>query len=441
MNIQAIIANRRDGRPHSFQELEFLSRGAAKGEIADYQLAAWLMAAYLNPLSPQETAWLTLAMAGSGERLDLSELPKPWVDKHSTGGVGDKTTIALLPILAACGLTVVKMSGRGLGITGGTIDKLSSVPGFRLDLTPQEMKDQAGRIGLALTGQTPNLAPADKALYALRDATGTVSSVPLIVSSILSKKIAGGADTLVLDVKCGSGAFMPDLQAATRLARSLAETAALAGLNTHLAITDMDQPLGRTVGNALEVREAIDTLNGRSRGRFAELCVQLAGLTLFAAGLESSLEAGVSRADAALRNGGAGSKAELWFEAQGGDPKLISDPAALPEAPVRFEVRSDQEGFVRRVDARIVGEVVVELGGGRRRKEDQIDPAVGLECLKEVGDEARSGEALFVVHARSHSDAEQAAARLQEAVTFDPAPAARSPLILEHIAPSSQQPI
>ncbi|HZH98209.1 MAG TPA: thymidine phosphorylase, partial [Fimbriimonadaceae bacterium] len=230
MDVQRFIATRRDRGRHTREDLSWFAKAAAAGEIPDYQLSAWLMAAYLNPLDEQETAWLTVAMAESGQRLDLTGLPKPWVDKHSTGGVGDKTTLVLLPLLAACGLTCVKMSGRGLGITGGTIDKLSSVPGFRTDLSPEEMKKQAGEIGLALTGQTPDLAPADKVLYALRDATATVSSMPLIVSSILSKKLAGGAEALVLDVKCGSGAFMKTRSEADALAESLASTAALAGL-------------------------------------------------------------------------------------------------------------------------------------------------------------------------------------------------------------------
>ena len=240
MDIQTIIATKRDGKKHTREELRWLTRAAATKSVPDYQLAAWLMAAFIHPLDQEETAWLTLEMADSGERLDLTGLPKPWVDKHSTGGVGDKTSIVVLPILAACGLTVVKMSGAGLGITGGTVDKLSSIPGFRLDLSPDEMKSQAKRIGLALTGQTPNLAPADKTLYSLRDTTATVASVPLIVSSILSKKVAGGADTVVLDVKCGSGAFMRNLDEAKTLAEALIATAKLVGLNLYAG--DVDGP-------------------------------------------------------------------------------------------------------------------------------------------------------------------------------------------------------
>ncbi len=284
VDVQNISSKRQQGLGNSRQELRIVADGAADGSLTDEELTAWLKAAYDHPLSPEETAQLTLAMAESGERLDLTGLPKPWVDKHSTGGVGDKTTIVLLPLLAACGLTVVKMSGRGLGITGGTVDKLGSVPGFRLDLSPDEMKEQAGRIGIALTGQTPRLAPADKRLYALRDVTGTVGSVPLIVSSILSKKIAGGAETVILDVKCGSGAFMKTLLKAEALAQALQDTANLCALNLHTSITDMDQPLGHAVGNALEVKEAIRVLKGEEIGRFRDLCLHFAGKALLATG-------------------------------------------------------------------------------------------------------------------------------------------------------------
>lgn len=303
MNFQDIIAAKRDGLKHTKPELEWLAKAAACGEVPDYQLSAWLMAAYLHPLDSEETAWLTLSMAGTGERLDLTGLPKPWVDKHSTGGVGDKTTIVLLPLLAACGLTMVKMSGRGLGITGGTVDKLLSVPGFRMDLTPEELKAQAKRIGLAITGLTPNLAPADKVLYALRDATATVDSIPLIVSSILSKKIAGGAETVVLDVKAGSGAFMKTVPEARKLASALSDTAAIAGLKTRLAITDMSQPLGRTVGNSLEVEEAGAVLTGNEPSRFAELCLDLAALTLVAVGVEPGMDRARAKALHALAGG------------------------------------------------------------------------------------------------------------------------------------------
>ncbi len=433
MNIQEIIAAKRDGLKHTREELNWLAKAAASGEAADYQLSAWLMAAYLHPLDAEETAWLTLAMADSGERLDLTGLPKPWVDKHSTGGVGDKTSIVLLPLLAACGLTVVKMSGRGLGITGGTVDKLSSVPGFRMDLSPEELKAQAKRIGLAITGQTPNLAPADKVLYALRDATATVGSVPLIVSSIMSKKIAGGAETLVLDVKSGSGAFMKTHDEAKVLAIALQNTAKRAGLNVRLAITDMSQPLGRTVGNALEVAEAAAVLTGNEVSRFQELCVDLCSLTLFAAGTVPDLESGRTKGLDALASGAALAKAEAWFEAQGADPSVIVRPDKLPSAPIRKRISAEQAGWIEKVDAESVGRAVVALGGGRERKDDVIDPAVGIEVHVEVGSRVESGEPLLTIHASSEGAAAQAEATVRAGLGISNSEVKRFNPILEFV--------
>ncbi|MFQ3588158.1 MAG: thymidine phosphorylase, partial [Fimbriimonadaceae bacterium] len=356
MSIADILAARRDGRPHTQAEIRRLVVGAADGSIPDYQLAAWLMAAFLRPLSLDETAWLAEAMADSGERMDLSALPKPWVDKHSTGGVGDKTTLVLAPLLAACGLTVVKMSGRGLGITGGTIDKLASVPGFRTDLDPEQMLAQAGRIGVALTGQTPRLAPADKTLYALRDATQTVASLPLIVSSILSKKIAGGAETVVLDVKAGSGSFMPTFEKAVELAEWLREVGSRCGLHVRTAITDMDQPLGRAVGNAVEVKEALRVLKGTERGRFRDLCLELAGLTLAASGRAPARAEGRRHAEEALDSGRALAKAFEWFEAQDAD-RTVFETEDWGVAPYRCEVRASSSGWVASLSAGVVGQV------------------------------------------------------------------------------------
>ncbi len=387
MDFLEVIARKRDGGGNSFIDFDFLARGAADGTIPDYQLSAWLMAAYLTPLSPQETAALTLAMANSGERIDLTGLPKPWVDKHSTGGVGDKTTIVLLPLLAACGLTVVKMSGRGLGITGGTVDKLASVPGFRMDLSPEEMKSQAPRVGVAITGQTRRLAPADKVLYALRDATGTVESVPLIVSSILSKKIAGGAEIVVLDVKCGSGAFMKSLDEARELARWLCDIGKMCGLDVRASITDMDQPLGHAVGNALEIKEAIRVLNGE-QGRLRDLCLHFAGV---------ALRGSVVDAERALDSGAAVEKAREWFAAQGGELAVFeSENWCL--APVVTPVFAEESGWVERIDAQTVGTLVVNLGGGRKKKEDTVDPSVGVMLHVEVGDRIEKGQLLYEIH-------------------------------------------
>lgn len=386
------IEVRRDGGRQSADELWGLAQAAGQGQAPDYQLAAWLMAAYIHPLDADETAALTLGMADSGMRLDLTGLPKPWVDKHSTGGVGDKTSLVLVPLLAACGLTVVKMSGRGLGITGGTLDKLSSVPGFRLDLTPEELVAQAKDVGLALTGQSPRLAPADKVLYALRDATGTVASIPLIVSSILSKKLAGGAETVVIDVKCGSGAFMRDLTAARELASALTDTGKRCGLNVRTAISDMNQPLGSAVGNAVEVAEALRILrNGAQTGpeaRFERLCLELAGHTLAAVGID------IDPAKA-LRSGAAYTKAVAWFRAQGA---TVLDPPL--ERLVETDLTAPAAGFVSRVDAGSVGELVLDLGGGRRRKDDVVDLQVGVTVHKVVGDAVMAGEPVVTVRSR-----------------------------------------
>jgi pyrimidine-nucleoside phosphorylase len=414
MDMKSIIATRRDNKRHSEAELRWLAEGAANHTVPDYQIAAWLMAAYLNPLNDEETAWLTIAMAESGERIDLSGLPKPWVDKHSTGGVGDKTTIVVLPLLAACGLTLVKMSGRGLGVTGGTVDKLSSIPGFRLDLSPDEMKEQAGRIGLALTGQTPNLAPADKTLYAIRDATGAVSNIPLLVSSILSKKIAGGAETVVLDVKCGTGAFMQTTQEARLLARGLAQTAKLCGLNTRIVISEMNQPLGSAIGNALEVAEALEVLGGKG-GRFTDLCVDLCAIALEASGVAADRKAAGDRVLQALSSGAALAKAYEWFQAQG-----APEGFELPKAPVQRTVTAKDAGWVSRIDAETVGWAVISLGGGRQKKEDDIDPSVGVVLAAEVGQRVERGQELFTVHARTDADAQAAAGRVMSGLQVAP---------------------
>lgn len=430
MNVVDLIAKKRDHGIHTYEELSFLAQGAATGLIPDYQLSAWLMAAYLNPLDEQETAWLTKAMAESGERIDLEGLPKPWVDKHSTGGVGDKTTLVLLPILAACGLTVVKMSGRGLGITGGTIDKLGSIPGFRLDLRPEEMKSQAARIGLALTGQSPNLAPADKALYALRDVTATVGSIPLIVSSILSKKIAGGADTIVLDVKCGSGAFMETLPEAEKLAQALVRTGALLGLSVKASISDMAQPLGSMVGNALEVREAFEVLSGNAPDkRFLNLCLHYSGETLDACGKAGSIEDGKAQAEDAIGSGEALAKFKEWVSAQGGDG--FWDTNSLPKAKVIEPIRvGGPGGYVQSIDARAIGQAVIDLGGGRKKKDDQLDLSVGIELMVRVGQQVQTGTDLAQVHAGSREALIEVGPAISKAFTFSESPVHEPPLIL-----------
>lgn len=434
----SIIEARRDGREHSGEELSFLAEAAAKGTVPDYQLAAWLMAAYLKPPSEQDTALLTRAMAGTGDRIDLTGLPKPWVDKHSTGGVGDKTSLVVLPILAACGLTIVKMSGRGLGITGGTVDKLESIPGFRMDLTPDEMKAQASRIGIAITGQSPNLAPADKALYALRDATATTESIPLITSSILSKKIAGGAEYLSLDVKCGSGAFMKNFKEARELAVWLKAIGEQCGLKVHAAITDMDQPLGSAVGNVYEVLEAWSVVNGEALScpveRFRRLCLELCSQTLLFVGLAESEERATAMVSECLSSGRARDKFRKWFEAQGADCSFMDrGAAAFAEPSAVLEVVADEDGWISSLRADEVGETVVDLGGGRKRKEDSIDPLVAVFVHKIVGDQVARGETVMTVYAASEDAARVAQARLLQALEISKAIVQPSRLILEVI--------
>jgi pyrimidine-nucleoside phosphorylase len=424
MNILEILAKRRDGEVHQTEELRFLARGAATGEIPDYQLAAWLMAAYLRPLSLPETAALTLALADSGRRIDLSDLPEPLLDKHSTGGVGDKTSLVLLPLLASCGVTIVKLSGRGLGITGGTLDKIESVPGLRTDLTPDQAKEQARKIGLALCGQSPDLAPADGVLYALRDVTATVGSVPLIVSSILSKKLAGGSPRVLLDVKCGSGAFRHSLQEATELAVALRAVGAEVGLEVRPVITDMDQPLGRTVGNALEVREALEVLRGELDSRFARFCLELAARALALCGLDAAL------AERALRSGSALERALVWLEAQGADLRRFDEGRGLPAAPVVREVPAPASGWVRRVDARTVGNVAMRLGAGRLHKSDRIDPRVGVEVLVAVGSRVERSHPVFRVHAASEPDAVSAQESLLRGLELSETPTEPRPTVL-----------
>lgn len=427
MNFVEVIARRRDGLASAPGDLAVVAQGAADGSVPDYQLAAWLMAAYLNPLTTQETAELTLAMAQSGEVLDRTGLPHPWFDKHSTGGVGDKTTIALLPILVACGMTVVKMSGRGLGMTGGTIDKLEAVPGFRTDLEPEAMLDLARRTGLALSGQTPRLAPADKALYALRDVTGTVANVPLITASILSKKIAAGAECVVLDVKCGSGAFMSDLGAAQTLRQSLVQTGEAAGLRVVARVTDMDQPLGAAVGNALEVKEAIRVVQGAdlspTEARFRDLLLEFARDSLAVAGIDADPAA-------AIASGQAADVMRRWFAEQGGDTSVF-DNEDWAVAPVRRTLVAERAGTVAQVSAHGVGHAVLNLGAGRRTKADQIDPRVGAEVHVAVGTPVAAGEPLVTIHAAGEADADAAESLLRGAIRVSDAGVTPRPLFLD----------
>lgn len=423
--MQDVIAAKRDGKANTAEQLAFLAAGAADNTLPDDQLSAWLMAAYINGMRAQETADLTLSMAASGERIDLTGLPKPWVDKHSTGGVGDKTTIVLLPWLAACGLSVVKMSGRGLGVTGGTIDKLGSVPGFRLKLSPQEVKDQAIRIGLALTGQSPQLAPADKRLYALRDSIGAVESLPLIVSSILSKKLAGGANNVVMDVKCGSGAFMQTMEDAKALAASLEEIGKLDGLNITASISDMSQPLGVAVGNAIEVKEAIRVLKGE-QGRVADLCCHYVIATLDLVGIKDAEKV----ADEAMSSGRVLTKAKEWFLAQGADASVFESEEWMV-APSVTEVTSPSNGYISVADARKIGMLAIRMGAGRSHKDQEIDGRVGIELLVEVGDQVAKGDVIGRLHLGEKMSEADCTTKLLEALEFSDTPVSPIPVILQ----------
>ncbi len=413
-----IIIKKREKRELTEAEIEFLVEGFTNGDIPDYQMAAWAMAVLLNDMSDEETTYLTMALARSGEMLDLSDVAPMVVDKHSSGGVGDKTTLVVEPIVAACGLPVGKMSGRGLGFSGGTLDKLESIPGFRTDLTMSEFLEQLRTHGIVLIGQTGEIAPADGKLYALRDVTGTVEAIPLLASSIMSKKIAAGAQALVLDVKVGLGAFKPKMEDGRRLAELMVAIAKLTDRKAIALLSDMNQPLGRTAGNALEVREAIDTLHGGGPADFREHCLTVATHMLTLGGIGADESAARERAEAVLDGGEAWERFRTLVVAQGGDVGFIDQPERLPNAPLVETFVSPQSGFISQIHARVIGETVVELGGGRAKKGDPIDHSVGIEVLHNVGDRVEQGEPLFTVHANSEVKLAHASTRVFSAYTW-----------------------
>lgn len=418
MKMIQLIEQKRDGGHHTPAELAWLMRGAVDGSIPDYQLSAWLMAVTCRGMSDAEAGELTLAMARSGQLLDLSDLPGPVVDKHSTGGVGDKTTLVVVPLAAATGLTVAKMSGRGLGFTGGTLDKLESIPGLGVDLDIERFKRQARQIGCVIAGQTADLAPADRTLYALRDVTGTVPSLPLIAASIMSKKIAAGAAGLVLDVKFGRGAFMPTRSEARGLARLMVSLGRAAGRRVVAQLADMDQPLGFAVGNALEVREAIDTLHGHGPPDLVRHCLDLAGWLHVVAGRATRPDEVHPLLSAALQSGAAADKFAAMVAAQGGDAAVVADPERLAVAPIQSEVPAPSDGWVASVDARGVAAAALALGAGRARKGEPVDHGVGVVLGQKTGARVAAGDPLAVVYARSASAAEDAAARVLAAYGF-----------------------
>jgi pyrimidine-nucleoside phosphorylase len=426
-----LIRRKRDGERLSGDELSELVLAYTRGEVPDYQMAAFCMAVYFRGLNGEETFALTDAMIRSGETIELGPaLGRKVVDKHSTGGVGDKTSLAVGPIVAACGVPFAKMSGRGLGHTGGTLDKLESIPGFRVELTTDAFLQQVREVGLAIIGQSANLVPADKLLYGLRDVTATVDNVSLIAASIMSKKIAAGADAVVLDVKVGNGAFMKTIEDARELARMMLELGQHAGREVVCVLTDMDQPLGHAVGNALEIRETIATLRGDGPPDFTELVLGASAHLLALSDLELDEDEGRDRAAAAVQDGTAVAMYERWIAAQGGDPR----EEALPTAPVVREVAAPAEGYVSSLGAIEIGMAALRLGAGRQTKDDSIDHAVGIRCLKKRGDAVAPGEVLAEVHARDDASAQQAEVEVLAAYELgDEAPPAH-PIVLETIA-------
>jgi pyrimidine-nucleoside phosphorylase len=423
-----IIIKKRDRHELSLEEIEFFVRGFTNGDIPDYQTSAFAMAILLNGMSPRETTDLTLAMAHSGSMLDLSDVVDLAVDKHSSGGVGDKTSLSVLPVVAACGLPVGKMSGRGLGFSGGTLDKLESIPGYRVDLSTEEFKQQLREKGIVLTGQSLDLAPADGKLYSLRDVTGTVQSIPLIASSIMCKKLAAGAQAILLDVKTGLGAFMETLEEARKLADLMVDIGRLANRDVVALLSDMNQPLGSAVGNSLEVIEAIDMLKGRGPQDFAEHCLHVSAHMLVLGKRAADLGQGRAMAERSISDGSAFEKLRVLVEAQGGDVSYIDDPSKFPKAKYIEEVGSPQSGYLAQVQARTVGEAAVTLGAGRAKKSDPVDHAVGFLIHHKVGDDVKAGEPLFSVHANDEAKLAEAREAVLAAHRFSEVPVERLPL-------------
>lgn len=414
MNVISIIEKKRDGYALTEDEIRYFVRGYTADDIPDYQAAAWAMAVYLQGMNRDEIIALTMALAESGDMIDLHDVIDFAVDKHSSGGVGDKTSLVVLPLVTAFGVPVAKMSGRGLSFTGGTLDKLESIDGYNVNLTEEQFLRQVQEIGIVLAGQTRELAPADGKLYALRDVTGTVSSIPLIASSIMSKKIASGADAIVLDVKVGSGAFMRTVEDARRLAQLMVEIGTGVGRRVTALLSDMNQPLGNAVGNALEVREAIDTLRGGGPADLIEHCITVAGHMLRLAGKSRAEDLSDIRPqlEEKLANGEAFEVFKRLIAAQGGDVSQVEEPDRLPTAPVIVEVESPQSGYLRTVDALEIGLAAADLGAGRKKKGDPVDHAVGLVVHHKVGEYVEQGDRLFTIHARAEDAAAQARERV-----------------------------
>lgn len=431
ISIYDILTHKRDGLKNTTEEIKALIQGFVSGEVADYQMSAWLMAVCINGLDDEETSTLAQAMVASGETIDLSSIPGITVDKHSTGGVGDKTTLVLAPMLASAGLKVAKMSGRGLGITGGTADKLESIPGYSVNLSKEQFLAQARSLGCVLASQTANLVPADKKMYALRDVTGTVECTSLIATSVMSKKIAAGASTILLDVKYGSGAFMKTIENACKLAEIMIGIGKSAGRRTIAALSPMNEPLGMAVGNAIEVAEAIETLRGGGPSDLRELCIELAALLEVATGLDADIPSARTRFNSIIDDGSALEVFKRVIEAQGGDPKVADDLSLLPSAKNSVSITATCDGFIQKVNAFKIGRAAGMLGAGRRRKEDIIDPTAGVLLIRKTGEKVAKGEEVAKLLYSGNVEAELAARLASSAFSIGPDTPATEPLISE----------
>lgn len=429
MRMYDIILKKRNGEALSDEEIAFFVKGYTDGTIPDYQASALLMAIYFQGMTEHETAALTMEMAHSGDMLDLSAIKGKKADKHSTGGVGDKTSLVLTPLAASIGIPVAKMSGRGLGHTGGTIDKLESFPGFTTGISEEQFINNVNTIGIAIAGQTKNMAPADKKLYALRDVTGTVDSIPLIASSIMSKKLAAGADVIVLDVKTGSGAFMKTEEDSIKLAEEMVKIGNNVGRKTLAVISDMDEPLGYAVGNAIEVKEAIDTLNGHGPADLLELCLTIGSLMAVGTGKAESIETAREMLLEKLNDGSALKKFAEFVEAQGGDSAPVFNTDLLPQASIVREVISPVDGYVSHIESDRVGISAMKLGGGRETKESEIDHSVGILINKKVGDSVKKGEKIATLYANDNAKLEAAVGELEQAYSYSQTPVERPKLI------------
>lgn len=434
-NMNDIIFKKREGGKLSKEEIDYWITGYVAGDIPDYQVSALLMAIFFKGLDREETFSLTTAMRYSGDTIDLSPIKGIKVDKHSTGGVGDKTTLIVAPLASACGVPIAKMSGRGLGFTGGTVDKMESIPGFRTSLEPEEFLNQVNEIGMAVIGQTAHITPADKKLYALRDVTSTVDNFGLIASSIMSKKLAAGSDAIVLDVKCGDGAFMENLEDAVTLANLMVDIGTDAGRRTVAAITDMSQPLGNAVGNSLEVIEAIETLKGNGPEDITEIAEKLSGIMVYLGGKAAGFEEGCTMARKALADGSGLAQLRRFIEAQGGNPAVIDDYSLFPQASVKDELKAEEDGYVEEIAARTIGLASQHTGAGRATKESSIDLSAGVYLHKKVGDRVSAGETLAVFYGNDRAKVDAAMAEARKAFKIAESQCERPVLIKKIIGP------